>query len=351
MVTPAKTIELFRRLSEAPGPSGQEDEVRSILRGEVEKLVDEVHSDTMGDLIARRKGRGKKVMVAAHMDELALMISHIEKEGLLRFRKVGGIDDRVLLTKTVHVGRDRLPGVIGAKPIHLQEPREREQVIKLDNLFIDIGARSREEAEKLVKVGDYAVFTTRFERFGSGLVKGKALDDRAGCLVLLETLRALQQTPLKLDLYGVFTVQEEIGTRGAAVTAYDIAPDIGFVLEGTVCSDTPGTDPHGQSTVVGAGPAISIMDAGTIADRRLVDFLVATAEENGIPYQFRRATTGGNDGARIHLAREGAPTASISVPCRYIHSPVSVCSLEDLERAARLLTAALKKIAEGGLKL
>ncbi len=351
MVTPAKTVELFRRLSEAPGPSGQEGEVRAIIRPEVEKLVDEVRADTLGDLIAHRKGRGKRVMIAAHMDEVALMVSHIEKEGLLRFRKVGGIDDRVLLTKTVYVGKDRLPGVIGAKPIHLQDPKERGQVIRLDNLFIDIGAKSREEAEKLVKVGEYAVFTTSFERFGGGLVKGKALDDRAGCMVLLETLRSLRETALKLDVYGVFTVQEEVGTRGAAVTAYDIAPDIGFVLEGTVCSDTPGTDPQGQSTVIGAGPAISIMDAGTIADRRMVDFLVATAEENGIPHQFRRATSGGNDGARIHLAREGAPTASISVPCRYIHSPVSVCSLDDLQNAARLLEAALKKIAEGGLKL
>ncbi|HEY3315247.1 MAG TPA: M42 family metallopeptidase [Bacillota bacterium] len=348
---PAETIELFRRLSEAPGPSGQEDEVRKIIREQLAGMADDVSVDTLGNLVAHRKGRGLRVMVAAHMDEIALMVSAVEKEGLLRFRKVGGIDDRVLLTKAVLVGPRRLPGVIGGKPIHLQEPRERERVIDADHLFIDIGAKSREEAERLAKVGDYAVFTTAFEPFGDGLAKGKALDDRVGCLALLEGLGALRGQRLKIDLFGAFTVQEELGLRGATVTAYDIAPDIGLVLEGTVCSDTPGTDPEGQATVIGKGPALSVMDAGTIADRRLVQFLRSTAEAAGIPYQFRRAISGGNDAARIHLAREGAPAASISVPCRYIHSPVSVCSLDDLQNTVRLLTTALKKIAEGGLKL
>ena len=346
MVTPAKTVELFRRLSEAPGPSGQEGEVRAIIRPEVEKLVDEVRTDTLGDLIAHKKGRGKKVMVAAHMDEVALMIAGHERNGLLRFKKVGGIDDRVLVSKTVLVGPKKIPGVIGAKAIHLQELGERDKVLKSDQIFIDIGAKSKEDAEKLVKLGEYAIFDTKFAAIGKDKIKGKALDDRIGCLVLME---ALKGTYDGICVYGVFTVQEEVGLRGATVAAYSVDPKYGIVLEGTVCSDTPGSEPQGQVTNQGAGPAISLMDNASIASRPMVDALVRTAEANGVPWQYRRAGGGGNDAGRIHLTREGVLACSLSVPCRYIHAPVAMASLDDYANAVKLLGLFLKEIAKGGI--
>ncbi|MEW6723948.1 MAG: M42 family metallopeptidase [Bacillota bacterium] len=340
---------VLKRLTEAAGVAGNEGEVRDLLRELVTPHVDEVRGDTLGNLIAVKKGKkdGPRVMIAAHMDEVGLMIINIEKSGLLRFTKAGGIDDRVLLGKKVLVGKDKVPGVIGAKPIHLQEPKEREVPIKVDNLFIDIGAKEQADAEKKVKVGDYAVFATQYEEFGQDKIKAKALDDRVGCAVLLEVLKDDYEIPI----YGAFTVMEEIGTRGAAVAAYAISPDIGIVLEGTVCADFVADTPEGHATTSGAGPALSIMDATSIGNKVLLRHAVRLAEENGIPYQFRRATTGGNDAGRIHLNKEGVPSISVSVPCRYIHSPVSVISNSDYENAIKLVRLFLKSIQEGGLEL
>jgi len=337
---------LLKQLSEALGVSGNEHEVREIIKDAVKGLVDEIRVDTLGNLIAvKGKGKRPRVMVAAHMDEVGLMVSWIEKNGLLRFRKVGGIDDRVLVSKTVLVGKERVPGVIGAKAIHLQEPKERENPLRYEDLYIDIGAKSKEEAEKKVKLGDFVAFATRFEEFGQRKAKGKAFDDRVGCTVLIEALKGQYD----FELNAVFTVQEEVGLRGATVAAYDVDPEMALVLEGTTCSDTPGTDPEGYATEVGKGPALSLMDASSIANKRMVQEMVRLAQEHGLPYQFRRTTMGGNDAGRIHLTREGVPSASLSVPCRYIHSPVSVISLDDLENAVKLLGLFLKSI-EGGFR-
>ncbi|MCL4425400.1 MAG: M42 family metallopeptidase [Firmicutes bacterium] len=335
---------LLKRLSEALGVSGNEHEVREIIKEAIKDQVDEIRVDTLGNLRAvKGKGKSPRVMVAAHMDEVGLMISWIEKSGLLRFRKVGGIDDRVLVSKTVLVGKDRIPGVIGAKAIHLQDPRERETPLKYEDLYIDIGAKSKEEAEKKVKLGDFAAFATCYEEFGQRKAKGKAFDDRVGCTVLMEALKGQYE----FELNAVFTVQEEVGLRGAAVAAYDLDPQMGLVLEGTTCSDTPGTDPEGYATEVGKGPALSLMDASSIANKKMVQEMVRLAQENGLPYQFRRTTMGGNDAGRIHLTRQGVPSASLSVPCRYIHSPVSVISLDDLENAVKLLGLFLKTVEQG----
>lgn len=337
---------LLKQLSEALGVSGNEHEVREIIKDAVKGLVDEIRVDTLGNLIAvKGKGKRPRVMVAAHMDEVGLMVSWIEKNGLLRFRKVGGIDDRVLVSKTVLVGKERVPGVIGAKAIHLQEPKERENPLRYEDLYIDIGAKSKEEAEKKVKLGDFVAFATRFEEFGQRKAKGKAFDDRVGCTVLIEALKGQYD----FELNAVFTVQEEVGLRGATVAAYDVDPEMALVLEGTTCSDTPGTDPEGYATEVGKGPALSLMDASSIANKRMVQEMVRLAQEHGLPYQFRRTTMGGNDAGRIHLTREGVPSASLSVPCRYIHSPVSVISLDDLENAVKLLGLFLKSI-DGGFR-
>jgi endoglucanase len=345
---------LLEKLSNARGVSGNEAEVREILIDAIKDRVDEYRVDTIGNLITLKKAKGArpsaslrmrsalKVMLAAHMDEVGLMIVHHESNGHLRFAKVGGIDDRVLPSKVVLIGKDKIPGVIGVKPIHLLKQKEREQVMDVDSMTIDIGAKTKEEAQGAVKIGDYATFATEFAEMGDGLVKGKALDDRAGCTVLAEILK--REYPF--DVYGVFTAQEEVGARGAWVAAYAIEPDYAFALEGTVCDDSPKEKDVSPVTRIGAGPAITIADNSMIADRRLVNLLVETAKENRIPYQFKQAIAGGTDAGRIALTKEGVPSAVVAVPARYIHSPVSLLSKQDFENTIALMTKALPKLTK-----
>jgi putative aminopeptidase FrvX len=338
---------LLRELSEAFGVSGHEDAVRQLILDAVKDLVDEYRVDALGNLIAvkRASSQGRrKVMVAAHMDEVGLMIMHVEKEGALRFRPVGGIDPRVLLAKKVRIGEDKVPGVIGVKPIHLLEPKAREQVVPVKEMSIDIGTSSKEEAERLVGIGDYAAFDVSFGELGGDLrtVKGKAFDDRAGCAVLIELLRE----SYSFEFHAAFTVQEEVGARGARVAAHAIAPDIAFALEGTICDDMPKKRDVSPTTSLGAGPAITIMDRSVVADRRLVELLVDTAKQKGIPHQFKQPGLGGTDAGTIHLSREGVPSVVVSVPSRNIHSPVCLLSLNDLDNTVRLMRETLARVHE-----
>lgn len=337
---------LLKKLTEAHGVSGNEGRVREILREEVSPHVEEIFSDTIGNLYAR-KGSGKKprVMLAAHMDEIGLIVIGFDKSGLLKFDKVGGIDDRILVSKPVVVGNDMIPGVIGAKAVHLQKAEERKKAIGVDNLYIDIGVRSQDEAEKRVKLGDYVAFCSTTREIGDKCLLGKAFDDRAGCAVLAETLK----NDYDLELFGVFTVQEEVGLRGAGVAAYTVAPDVALVLETTTASDVAGTEEKNHVTRLGKGPAISFMDGTYIAPRSMVKLVIETAEKHGIPYQFRHLTTAGTDAGRISQAHEGVPTIVIAIPCRYIHSPASIIHLDDYHNALRLVHATLNAIAEGGL--
>ncbi len=340
---------LLEQLSNARGVSGNEREVRDLLIGAVRERVDDYRVDALGNLITHKGGRARrgraslKVMIAAHMDEVGLLIVHHESDGYLRFRVVGGIDLRVLLSKVVLIGKNKIPGVIGVKPIHLLKPREREHVLDIESLFIDIGAKNKEQAAEWAPIGDYATFATEFAEMGDGLVKGKALDDRTGCAVLVEVLR--KEYPF--DLYGVFSVQEEVGSRGAGVAAYAIEPDLAFILESTVCDDSPKKKDESPTTRLGEGVAITVADNRTISDRRLVNLLIQTAQENKIPYQIRQPKGGGTDAAQIHLAREGVPTVAVAVPTRYIHSPVSLLSLRDFESTIALMTKTLPKLGQG----
>lgn len=336
----------LKTLTSLSGVSGNEYEARSAIIKQLESMGISYECDVMGNVIAKKGDRGPKVLLDAHMDEVGLMITHVEKNGFLRFAPVGGIDPRVLVSKRVLVGKEKIPGVIGAKAIHLQERDERTQVIPIDRLFIDIGAESGEQAQGKVKAGDYVVFDTEYQELSPGIIKAKALDDRVGCALLFEVLK---QDWKEIQLYAVFAVQEEVGLRGARVAAFAVEPDMGIALEGTVCADIPGTDKEFQATRLGKGVALSIMDRGSIPDRAMLNQLVKIAEDEGIPYQFREATSGGNDAGVIQQAKAGCPVASVSVPCRYIHTPCSVMSMSDFEAARKLIIKFLESV-EGGFR-
>ncbi len=326
---------LLKQLSETCGGPGKEHAVRSLIRTHLDSQVDELYTDALGNLFARKQAAGPRLMICAHMDEVALMVMGIEKNGMLKFSAVGGVDPRVLVAKTVVVGEKQTHGIIGAKPIHLQKPDERTRALAIDDLLIDIGARKQEEAEALVSIGDYAYFTTKFEEFGAERFKGKAFDDRVGCSLLVDLL----SEPLPVDLFAVFTVQEEVGLRGAGPAAYAVEPELALTLEGTTASDVAGIDQHQHCTTVGAGPCLTFMDSSVIPDPKLVRRLLETADSQGIPVQMRRFTSGGTDSGAVQAVKTGVSTATISIPCRYIHSPSAVMSRHDYDAALRLIKA------------
>lgn len=344
---------LLKELVEADGVSGNEKVVREVLIKAIEARVDEYRIDALGNLIAVKYGRGVRqigasgrVMVAAHMDEVGLMVTRVERDGNVRFDPVGGIDPRVVPAKVVRIGEAKVPGVIGVKPVHLSDQQERGRVLKFDQLAIDTGM-SGDEAGKAIKPGMYVAFATAFgplDEQGLRTVKGKAFDDRAGCAVLVELLE--ERYPF--DLFAAFTVQEEVGLRGARVAGYAVEPDIAFALEGTVCDDGPKDRDISPTTRLGAGPALTLMDRSVVCDRRLVKMMVAAAEEAGVPYQFKQPGVGGTDAGAIHMQKGGIPSAVLAVPARYIHSPVSVISLDDLDNAVRVMRGTLQRL-QGGL--
>jgi endoglucanase len=331
---------LLERLCNATGPSGYEGDVREIIKDSIKDYVDELRVDRMGNIIAHKKGNGKRVIVDAHMDEVGFIITGYNEDGTLKFYSLGGIVASILPSKVVLIGENKIPGVIGFKPIHLQSAEERNKSVSYSSCCIDIGSSSKEETKKLVSLGDFAVFDTEFNEFGEGLYKGKAFDDRMGCAVLIEALKENYDC----DLYGVFNVQEEVGERGAFVSAFNVKADIGIVLEGTICADMANVPKHMRATEVGKGPAISIMDRTSIFNQDIAREITDLAEEKGIPCQFRRAIAGGNDAYAIHASGEGAKVATISVPCRYIHSSVSVASKSDYKNTVKLLVEYLKTI-------
>lgn len=341
--------ERLTALSNAAGVSSDEGEVRNLLRTELTGLVDEMRTDALGNLICLNKSRGgelgPRVMIVAHMDEIGLMITKIDKSGTLRFRSVGGIDERVMVSKTVLVGKKKVPGVIGGKPIHLQEPDERKRPFRPESLYIDVGATDDKAAEKLVQIGEMASFLTTAGRLGERMLKGKAFDDRAGCAIVAELLKDRYRFPL----YGVFAVQEEVGLRGAATAAYGIEPEVALAFEGTSASDVPESPSHLQSTTVGKGPAVTVMDASLITRPGLLQRILDVATRRSLPVQLRRMNTGGTDAGKIALTREGIPAVTISVPTRFIHSPVSLLNLADLEATVALAKAVLASIEEEGV--
>ena len=338
---------LLKKLTEASGVSGNEKEVRDIILDEIKVFVDEIKVDRLGNIIAYKKGKNnsKKLMIAAHMDEVGLMVTDIDDMGLLKFTTVGGIDKRILVSKPVIIGKKKISGVIGAKPTHLQEKEEWKNTLDIEQLYIDIGVNTKEEAEKLVNIGDYVAFDSQYIEFGENLVKAKALDNRVGCCLLVELIKEIKD----IDFYGVFTVMEEIGLVGAGPAAYRVNPDLGIILEGTLCYDIPKLDQHLIPTTLNKGPAISLVDRTTLYNINFRKKIVQIAENNHIPYQYRKIAMGGNDSGKIHTNKEGSITATISVPCRNIHSPTSVMSKDDYKNTFKLLKAILYEYKKGEL--
>lgn len=324
---------MLRKLAEAFGPSGCEDDVNKIVFDFMKNYCDDIYEDNIGNLICHKSGKkvdGKSIMLSAHMDEVGFIISHITKDGYLKFQTVGGIDPNVLVSKRVVIGKNRIYGVIGTAPAHHQK---QTQDIKISDLYIDIGANNYDDALKYADKGDYACFDSKFVRFGNDRIKSKALDDRIGCYIMMQ----VAMEGLDADIFYTFTVQEEVGCRGSKITANAIKPAFAIVLEGTTCSDVPGTDEFGYSTHMGCGPALSMRDGGAYADIELTKQIFDIAEKNGIKCQYKQTTAGGNDASSIQVNGGGYRVAALSVPCRYIHSQSNVASMQDVNNAIVLL--------------
>jgi endoglucanase len=343
-MTLAETLE---KLSNACGVTGREEEVRNLMKKFLKPYVDEVKEDKLGNVIGIKQGKknAPKVMLAAHMDEIGLLIKTISKEGFLRFAKMGGIDDRILLAQKVIVYTEKgaLHGIIGSKPPHIQKEEERKKVITYDDLFIDIGARNLEEAKKMgVKIGNPIGFDIKFVKVGKNIVIGKAFDDRVGCAVMVEAMKRLKKTDC--TVYAVGTIQEEVGLRGATTAAFGIYPDIGIALDVTIAGDVPGVKETEAPIRMRKGPSIEVADAGLITHPKVLSLLIDVAEKNKIPYQLETGLPGATDAARISLTREGVPCGVISVPTRYIHSPASMLCLDDAEKTVKLVVAVIQEI-------
>jgi endoglucanase len=325
---------LLKQLTETFGPSGYEDDVRKLIRAEVKPLADEIKVDALGNLIARKKSSKpskdtKKIMIAAHMDEIGLIVSHVDDNGFVRFSSIGGV-----FGKYVHGGRVRfLNGVQGV--IGYDRFEKVNDAPPLDKAFIDVGARSKKNCP--VKVGDVAAFDRPYVEMGNRLV-AKSMDDRVGVLVAIETLRALKSTPH--DVYFVFTTQEEVGVRGATTSAFGVDPDLGIAIDVTAAADTP--DAFKMEMALGRGPCVKIRDAGAISDPRVVQWMIRAAEKNKIPYQREVLLFGGTDARAIQLTRAGVPAGCLSIPTRYVHSPSEMVDYADVQNSVKLLTAMLK---------
>jgi len=339
-------LKQLEALCQLPGVSGREQAVREYIIDQIRELADEIIVDPTGSVIALKKGArsgGKRLMVSAHMDEVGLIVTRVCDDGMLRFANVGGIDPRVLCGRTVLVGDKHIPGVIGVVPVHLSSGEEKSRVPKIENMTIDIGASSGEEARAHVRPGDVCVFDTAFELFGDGLIKAKALDDRAGCAIMLELMK--QDFPG--DVYFTFVTMEEVGLRGATCAAYTVAPDYALVLESTTAADIAGVDRDAQVCRVREGAVISFMDRSTIYDRELFARALDVGREKGIAVQVKEAVAGGNDAGAIHKSRGGVRTLAISLPCRYLHAPASLIAKSDLDAAYELAFEMISEITAG----
>ena len=335
--------DILKELCALNGVSGNEGAVRDHIAARVKPYAETIETDAMGNLLVFVRGKRapkQKVMVAAHMDEVGIIVTGVTEEGYLKFDFVGGVDRRVVIGKRVGIGDKAIPGVIALKAVHLLEDGEGKKVPAVKSMHVDIGCRSKEEAEKLVSLGDTGAFDDHIVEFGNGFLRAKAIDDRVGCAVMI----ALIEEGLSVDCHFAFTVQEEVGCRGAAAAAFRIRPEIGLVLEGTTAADLPSQQGSEKGCIPGKGPVLPFMDGGSIYDRGLWKEMTALAEEKGIPWQTKTWISGGTDASVIQKTGTGARVAAISAAVRYIHSPSCVGNTEDFENMLRLAKAYLETL-------
>ncbi len=334
-------LETLEKLCLLDGISGDESEVREFIISQIKDFA-EVKVDAIGNIIAFCKGSKtpkNRVLVSAHMDEVGLIVTYINADGTLMFDCVGGVDPRVVFGKRVRVGKNKVLGVIAGTAVHNIPKDEQGKTVPFDRLVIDIGCESAEQAKKLVRQGDSVSFVSEFVRFGDGFVKCKAIDDRAGCAIMIQLIKDRPE----YDTYFTFVVQEEIGLRGATTASYTVDPDYAFVLEATTASDIPQVSADKKVCELGKGAVVSYMDRHTIYDKELYDLAFSLAAENGIACQTKSVIAGGNDAGAIHLSKGGVRTAAISLPCRYLHSPSCVINESDMRSAADLVKLLLNR--------
>ncbi len=332
--------ELLGKICTTPGAPGFEQRIRKVVLEELEGLVDEVEMDNMGNVYAIKRGKGdKRVMIGAHMDEIGFIVTHIDDNGFIRFHTLGGFDPKTLTAQRVIVhGKEDVIGVMSSKPIHVMSPEERNKVAKTKDYFIDTGMKG-EEVKKLISVGDSITREREFIEMGD-CVNGKSLDNRLAVFILIEMLRDLKGKEVPYDIYGVFTVQEEVGIRGANVSALRVNPDFGFGLDTTIAFDLPGAAAHEMITKLGEGTAIKLMDASTICDYRMVAYMKEVADKNSIKWQPEILTAGGTDTAGIQRMTEGGSIAgAVSIPTRHLHQVIEMANKEDIRASIDLLTA------------
>jgi len=338
-------IDLLKKICETPGTSGFEKLIRDLVIREVTPLVDEVSVDPMGNVIALKKGKTpKRVMVAAHMDEIGFIVTHIDDDGFIRIHTLGGFDPKTLTSQRVIVhGKKDIIGVMGSKPIHIMKPEDRNKAPQLDDYFVDVGMK-KEEVEKYISVGDPITRERALIEMGD-CVNSKSLDNRVSVFILLEVLRKLKNETVPYDIYGVFTVQEEVGLRGAISSAHAINPHFGFGLDVTIAFDVPNAQPHERVTKLGEGTAIKIMDSSTICDYRMVRYMKEQADKHQIKWQPEILTAGGTDTAGLQrFGKNGAIAGAVSIPLRHIHSVIEMAHKEDIQSSIDLLKVCLQNL-------
>lgn len=341
-------LKLLEKICQTPGAPGYEKEIRNLILNKIQGLVDKVELDNMGNIYAIKKGRAdKRVMIGAHMDEIGFIVTHIDDNGFVRFHTLGGFDPKTLTAQRVIIhGKEDVMGVMAAKPIHVMSTEERNKNPKTTDYFIDTG-RSKEEIEALIDVGNPITRERSFIEMGD-CVNSKSLDNRLAVYILIEMFKKLKDTEVPYDIYGVFTVQEEVGIRGANVSAMRVNPDFGFGLDTTIAYDLPGASAHEKITSLGEGAAIKIMDSSTISDYRMVEFMKQTANRNKIKWQPEVLTAGGTDTAGIQRMTAGGSIAgAVSIPTRHLHQVIEMANKEDIGSCIELLTSCVKEIDQG----
>ncbi len=335
--------DLLKRLVESPSISGYENNVRNLISKEIKPHVDEVKTDKIGNLICRKGSGSPKVMLVAHMDEVGLMVKHIDEKGFIRFEPVGGWDPKILPAKKfkIHGSKGPVVGVIGSKPIHMQEKEEEKKTVKIKDMFMDMGVKNRKEAGKMgVNVGDFITNHGEFNRLGGSKVTGYGFDDRVGCLELIEITKNLKK--FKGTVYAVGTVKEEIGLVGVRGSAFGINPDIVIALDTTISGDTPEFKPHETTTKIGEGPALVVKDAISIVQSEIKKWVQDVARKNKIKLQFDILSHGATDASVTPMIREGIPSLAILTPTRYIHTPVEIVDMNDVKNSIKLVTELVK---------